>query len=185
MKSGTAYSIWKASGLKHYPTVLRTVKKLKNKRCVEEITDRMGGRGRLYTPTLFGELTYFILKGEPAQVTRTIALSSPRFQEMVNSKVQGIDEWAHYIARYMLLRIERKEPLNLHDFDDFVKEHVSTYIGEKLFDIDERRARNEILELTKVEWIRDFTIEETEREIQRSRKYIEELGKFKEKLMSK
>ena len=182
-KSGSAYSIRKVSGLKHYPTVLRSLKKLEKKRCVEVVIDRMEGRTtRIYAPTPLGKLTYFILRGESAQVTRTIALSSPLFQEMVNSKVQGIDEWAYYVARYMLFHLDEEKPPTL---DDVLKDIVSGSLKEDILNILDQKSRNEILQITKAEWIRKLAIEETEKEIRRSREYLEQLRILKETLTAK
>ena len=180
MKSGSAYSIRKVSGLKHYPTVLRSLKKLEKKGCVEALTELSGARTkRIYVPTLLGKLTHHILRRETAQVTKTIALSSPLFQAMVNAEVQGIDEWAYFIARYMLFHVDEEKPPNI---GDILKDIVSGSLGDDVVNIHDQRSRNKILQITKVEWIRKLAIEETESEIRRSKKYIEQLRILKEKL---
>jgi DNA-binding PadR family transcriptional regulator len=50
---GNAYVVWKASGLKHYPTVLKALKKLEKAQFVEVSTK--GRRGeKQFVPTMIG-----------------------------------------------------------------------------------------------------------------------------------
>lgn len=49
IERGNAYQIWKYSGLKHYPTVLRTLKKLEKKRLIR-VLDVRSARGEKHFP---------------------------------------------------------------------------------------------------------------------------------------
>lgn len=66
--------------------------------------------------------------------------------------------------------------------DDIVKNKISIYLGDDLLNIQDPKSRDEIFQLTKVEWIRELAIEETESEIRRCKKQFEELRKLKETL---
>jgi len=79
-KSGNAYGLWKTSGLKHYPTVLRTLKKLEGKRLVQALSES-GTRGeRIYSPTLVGILVSYVLHAEEKKLVEIVAKDSSLFR---------------------------------------------------------------------------------------------------------
>lgn len=183
VKSGNAYGLWKKSGLKHYPTVLRSLKKLEEKRLLQ-ILSESGTRGeRTYTPTSLGTLIHYALKDEKAQLIETVSRNSYMFQELVNSKViEDAYSWMYNIIRRMASDVVRGE---LRTIDYVVKEAISEYIGDTLLNIRDQENKNEIIKLSKVESVKELIIDEIEEEIGRCQKQVQELRKLKERLTAK
>ena len=179
VKSGNAYKIWKASGLKHYPTVLRTIKKLEEKRLVKTLSEN-GIRGeRIRAPTLFGTLLNYALKDDKDKLREIISLESPRFQEALKSKVID-DSWAYSIVLDMASDAMggRKRTI-----DEIMEETLSDVVSNELLNIiHDQEHKNRIVEFAKAQWIRELTIRYIEHETEWAKKYVQELRKLKGEL---
>jgi len=173
-KSGNAYSLWKASGLKHYPTVLRTLKKLEEKRLVQ-VSSEKGTRGeRIYIPTLEGTLVTYKVKGEEKRIVEMIEKNSRLFRELY--KIDKDDNWALWVLREIMLDFYgKKEP---RSFDAIIREEVEScvddYVLNRLYEDPEW-----ITKLSKVKWIKPIALKLIEDEINRSKMNIEALNKLK------
>jgi len=181
LKSGNAYNSWKASGLKHYPTVLRTLKKLEEKRLVQIVSEN-GIRGeRIYSPTLFGTLLHYALRDEKTRLVEIISQSSSLFQEMLESL--GTDfsqDYTYMIVREMVSDVAGGKSRTI---DNILEEYFSEAIDNDLINIDiDKKYRNEVIKFAKVEWLRKLTIKLIETEIQSYEKLTQELRKLKEML---
>jgi len=181
LKSGNAYNSWKASGLKHYPTVLRTLKKLEEKRLVQIVSEN-GIRGeRIYAPTLFGTLLHYALRDEKTRLVEIISQSSSLFQEMLESL--GTDfsqDYTYMIVREMVSDVAGGKSRTI---DNILEEYFSEAIDNDLINIDiDKKYRNEVIKFAKVEWLRKLTIKLIETEIQSYEKLTQELRKLKEML---
>lgn len=182
IKSGNAYNAWKASGLKHYPTVLRTLRKLEEKGLVEVLSEN-GIRGeRIYAQTLFGKLLHYALRDERAKLTEIISQNSTRFQGLLESKTID-DTWAYRIVVYMAVDVISNRSRKI---DDILKEAFSEIVtGEVMNIVYDKKHWNEIIRLTKDEWIKELTIERIEIELEWSKRFIQKLRQLKETLMEK
>lgn len=179
-KSGNAYGLWKRSGLKHYPTVLRTLKKLEEKRLVQVLSEKGTRDERIYAPTLLGTLVSYIAKGQEKRIVKMVAKNSSLFREV--SKIEKDDDWAFFSVQDILLDVYRKkEPRGI---DEAVKERVGEEIIGCVINIDES-AMEWILKFSKVKWIRQRAIRETESErtfLKQKMSDLEELAKKLEQL---
>jgi len=181
-RSGNAYSLWKASGLKHYPTALRTVKKLQEKQLVHITGEGMRGE-RIFAPTLFGTLMYYALRRDETQLIRTIALNSDLFQQMLDAEVmERTPVWAYDVVRQMASDVVRGKPRSI---DDIVRYQVSEGNSEDLLNLHNQRYKDRVTRLAKIEWVREQTLEDIEREMKWCQKQIQELRKLKNTLTEK
>ena len=183
LKSGNAYSSWKASGLKHYPTVLRTLKKLEEKRLVQVMSEN-GIRGeRIYAPTLFGTLLNSALKDEKTRLKEIISQNSTRFQQLLESlETDDSLNYTYMVVHEMVLDIVGGKSRTI---DDILNEYFDLVIVNEVTNIhlgEGEKHKNEVIKFAKVEWLRKLTIEIIEGEIESSEKLIKELGKLKEVL---
>lgn len=181
LKSGNAYNSWKASGLKHYPTVLRTLKKLEEKRLVQVMSEN-GIRGeRIYVPTLFGTLLHFALKDEITRLKEIISQNSTLFRELLESLGTGDSlHYAYMVVREMVSDVAGGKSRTI---DNILKEYFDLVIINEVTNIHlggGEKHKNEVIKLTKVEWLRKLTIEIIEAEIKSSEKLIQELKKLKQ-----
>ncbi|GEM_PF-3089654 len=179
VKGGNAYSLWKASALKHYPTVLRTLKKLEEKRLVEKLSES-GTRGeRIYAPTLFGTLVYYTHKEDENKLIEIVTQNSSRLQEMLTDKADEAKGWGYSIVRNMASDIVSGR---LRTIDEIVKETISGSIRDRLLNIQYQEDRDKLIKLTRVEWIKELAIQEIQSEIEWCKKQVQELSKIKEVL---
>jgi len=177
IESGNAYGLWKTSGLKHYPTVLRAVKKLKEKRLIKDLSES-GTRGeKIYIPTLFGTLLHYALRDEENRIAEIISQKSRLFKELLDSKIEQNSHFlSRIILRYMVYDVLKgKSPI----IDDLIKDIYLDFIRDNVSNIDDSKSKNELKKLSKVEWLRNFIIEDIEREINYNIKQNQELKKLK------
>ena len=184
-KSGNAYGLWKTSGLKHYPTVLRTLKKLEGKRLVQALSES-GTRGeRIYSPTLVGILVSYVFNREDKKIVEIVAKDSSLFREL--SKIKKNDDLAFYAVQDILLDVYRKkEPQNI---DDAIKKRLEDDIIDNILDYAFNRnekAMELILKFSKIKWMRERTVIEVESErisLKQAMKSLDELTKELERLV--
>jgi len=172
-KSGNAYSLWKASGLKHYPTVLRALKKLEEKRLVQVLSEK-GMRGeRTYTPTLVGTLITYKVKGEEKKIVEMVEKNSSLFRELY--KIDKDDNWALRVFSEIMMDFYRKiEP---RSFDAIIRKEVESWLDDYFLN---RLGEDPewITKLSKVKWIRPLALKLIEDEIDWLKTNIEELNKL-------
>lgn len=181
VKRGNAYGLWKASGLKHYPTVLRSVKKLKEKRLVQILSEN-GARGeRVFAPTLVGTLVSYIFNGEEKKIVEIVAENSSLFRELY--KIDKDDYWAFAVVQDIIVDVYRKE--EPRSFDEAVKDKVEGAIVDNVTDgvfNRDTRSMDWILKLPKVKWVREIAIEWIESERQRTKQMMNDLDELKKRL---
>lgn len=178
-KSGNAYRLWKTLGLKHYPTVLRTIKKLEEKRLVQVLSES-GKRGeRIYAPTLVGTLVSHIYNGEEKKIVEIVAENSSLYREL--TKIEKDVGWAFFAVRDILFDMYR-DRTEVRGIDEAVKSSVKDHLLDRLLNIDEEGAFEWIIKASKVKWIRQLAIRETENERVFLRRRIKELGNLAKKL---
>jgi hypothetical protein len=181
MKSGNAYSLWKESKLKHYPTVLRTLRKLKEKNLVE-ILSKDGVRGETtYGLTVQGSFLFYILRNEGQELLSFLSSNSRLFQELhgvlrvMTDSVLRTRAWMLSIVREVF-QIEGGKKISI---DEIVKEDVEGYVGHYILNIrNEPEARKELRMLSRVGWMKSLIIEETQRAIDSGKRDLEALTKF-------
>jgi hypothetical protein len=185
MESGNVYNIWKSSGLKHYPTALRVVKKLEQKKMAVMLSEN-GDRGeKIYSPTLLGILTYFSLKEDAAKLIETISGKSQSFRDMLNANLIPDSEvllWIASYARQIMYDLKDRREQNINDI---VRNNLSSHIGEDLFEIEKQDHKNELIHFAKLEWVKELILEEMEDIIREDTERIKRLHAFKKTLISK
>jgi len=179
-KSGNAYVLWKKSGLKHYPTVLRTLKKLQEKNLVEVLKES-GLRGeRIYAPTLRGTLVSYLFRSEEKKILEMVAKHSSLYRELY--KVDKDPTWAFLVAREVILAQKMRTRFS---FDEAVKDRVESAIIDSVTDEVFNRVKGEtdwIVELSKVKWVRDLAMRWIETERARVREAMTDLDKLERRL---
>jgi len=176
-KSGNAYGLWKRSGLKHYPTVLRTLKKLEEKRLTKVLRES-GVRGeRIYAPTVVGTLVFHIFNREEKKIVKIVAKNSGLFRELY--KIDKDDDRAFFAVQDIILDVyRRKKPRGI---GEAVEERVGEEIFGRILNIDERETEW-ILKFSKVKWVRERAIREIESERTRLRQRMNDLEELAKKL---
>lgn len=181
VKSGNAYSLWKASGLKHYPTVLRTLKKLEEKRLVQKLSES-GTRGeRMYTPTLLGTLVSHIFNGEKKKIIKIVAENSSLFREL--SKIEDVDYYAFRAVQEIVLDAYRKTAPR--GIDESFKNCIEWALRDTIVNPFDEGNPEWIMKVSKVKRVRQLAIRLIEEEIDWCKREIEELSKLKERLTAK
>lgn len=188
-KVGSAYSIQRNSQLKHYSTVLRALKKLEEKGCIEAKTEISGARGkRVYSPTMIGKVANYISKNEKKQIIELFKQNSNRFRAMVDAEVENIDDWVYDIATGLIwnLRANELERSKLKNINEILLDFVYDFFMERLLELDEENIQ-EIKEISKIKWIRQYGIKLMSEysdwqmeQSQMSKKLIAELRKFED-----
>lgn len=174
VKSGNAYVLWKASGLKHYPTVLRTLKKLTEKRLVQ-ILSESGTRGEtVYAPIPVGMLVSYVLNGKEKKIVEMVAKNSRLFRELY--KIEKDDYWAFVAVGDIMIDVyAKREP---RSFDEVVKHVVENEIVDCVTDGVFNRnieAMDWLLKLPKVKWVREIAIDWIKSERKRVRQMMNDL----------
>ena len=178
IKSGNAYGLWKTSGLKHYPTVLRTLKKLEEKRLAQVLSES-GTRGeRTYAPTLVGTLVSYIFNGEEEKIAKMVAKNSSLFREL--SKIEKADDLAFFAVQDIILDVYRKtEPRGI---DEAVKSRVEDHLVDRILNILDEGNPEWLIKVSKIKWIRQLAIRKIENERSFLKREIEELENLERKL---
>ncbi len=180
-KSGNAYVLWKRSGLKHYPTVLRTLKKLEGKRLVQVLSES-GTRGeRIYAPTLVGTLVSYVFNGEKKKIVKMVEKNSSLFRELY--KVDKEDYWAFRAVEDVILDVYRKE--KPRSFDEAIVGRVQGLIVDMIVEgvhNKNEKATEWIIKSSKIKWISELTIREIESERIRLRQAMNGLDELVRKL---
>ena len=181
LKRGNAYRVWKTSGLKHYPTVLRTLKKLEEKRLVEELSES-GVRGeRIYTPTITGTLVSHVFGGEEKKILKLVEENSRLFRELRRIDKEGY--WAFVAVKRIIFDVysDRK----LRSFDEVIRERIEQGLTDCALNPLEEGNPEWITEVSQVKWIRQLALKVIEREMDWFEMNTEELRKLKETLTAK
>ena len=181
MKNGNAYKTWKASGLKHYPTVLRTLKKLEEKRLVK-IFSESGTRGeRIYVPTLVGTLVSYIFNGQEKKIVKMVEENSSLFRELY--KIDREDSWAFLAVQDIIIDAYRTK--EFRSFDEAIENRVEGFVVDKMMDAVFNKiegAMDWILKISKIRWIREIVVRLVESEKTKTRQAIDDLDELSRKL---
>ena len=183
---GNAYSSWKASGLKHYPTVLRTLKKLEEKHLVKVSAENGIRNEKIYVPTLFGRLLHHALRDDKAKLTETLSQNSTLFHEL--SVCRGVNDSLFYANSIIYEMVSDVAGGKSRTINDILKEYFDLEISNELLNIvydSNREHWNKIIEISKVEWIKELAIDFIENEFEWCRKYVKKLEELRETLTVK
>lgn len=157
MRKGNAYAIWKMSGLKHYPTVLRALKNLKRKGYV--LTEaKVGVRNKtIYSPTFGGTIVLELLQRNYAKLAEIIAHKSSKFREIMNVGVQ-----ARFIAINMarkIVQMARTEGEEVYErgLDRILRSALFDAFVDDIYNISDANVE-EILKVKKINWAKDVVL---------------------------
>jgi hypothetical protein len=175
IKSGNTYAVWKASGLKHYPTVLRILKKIKRKKLVKAL-DKKGVRGeKIYVSTLAAALLLHMVKKETKKLCEVISNHSNLFQEL-SSNVDKPEPWAVSVAGRIIADTFMGKESN--DVNAVTRDEVKDSLGALVLELDDENTVKKLQKLSEVKWIRDFMINAVKNAILQNEKIVRELKKF-------
>lgn len=181
-KRGNAYGIWKLSGLKHYPTVLRALKKLEEQR-LAQVVSVSGKRGeKVYVPTLGGVLISYVLNRDENKIVEMVTKNSSKFRELY--KIEKDDHWAFSAVRNMIADVyAKKEPRSFDEaIEDVVADAIVDTVTDGVFNRN-KEAMDWLLKLPKVKWVREMAVNWIENEQKRVRKMMNDLDELKEGLI--
>jgi predicted transcriptional regulator len=159
------YEIWKESGLKHYPTVLRNLKKLQLKG-LSRVTHLKTGRARnIYTSSFLGTLTPAMIEQDRERLLIQMSKQSTKFEDLLKLKIEN-DEKYHLGMRIIRELFRKRNTKDSEDIDKLVKDQTEDYIAECTLEITNQRhdekELSEILgvlkELTTIQWIKKLVI---------------------------
>lgn len=178
-RNGNAYGLWKASKLKHYPTVLRTLRKLDEKNLVEILSKDGIRRETTYAPTVQGSFVFYILRNEEEELFHFLMENSRLFEEF--HEVQKDRTWISAIVRESFWVEGRKKT----SIDELLRSVVHMTVGDYLCNICfDQKARKELGEFWKVSWIRPIIIESIEHEIDVDKRELKALTELKREFTS-
>lgn len=157
--SENAYNVWKKSGLKHYPTVLRSLRKLQKGGFVTA-TRTVGMRStRQYELTLVGAISCHLLKKDKKLLYTILMENSRKFRDLVNYKFRDVDTIAgHAINVFMHFALSGREDLKRTTLDQLIKDEFDDKINEDLMDIHAHDSKTDLMEIVKIPWIRELTV---------------------------
>lgn len=178
MKNGNAYAIWKTSGLKHYPTVLRVLKKLYEKRLIRTLGQKGSRDETIYVSSLAATLLLYIIKNETKKLHQEIADNSGLFRELV--AVENSDAWSFSVAREIIKSAVTAEKQG--DIDDIVRDKVEELLDESLLNISYGDYEQRIMKLAKVKAFRRLILEAAKRQIAENEQHINEMKKLQKRL---
>jgi DNA-binding PadR family transcriptional regulator len=173
-KNGNAYGLWKASKLKHYPTVLRTLRKLHEKNLVEILSKDGVRRETTYAPTIQGSFVFYILRNEEEELLDFLLENSRLFKEF--HEVQKDENWTCSIVRESFW-VEGRKKVSI---DGLLISIVNLTVHDCLSNICfDQKARKELREFWKVSWIRPIIIESIEHVIDIDKRELKALTELK------
>lgn len=177
IKSGNAYSLWKKSKLKHYPTVLRTLRKLHEKNFVE-ILSKDGQHGETtYVSTIRGSFIFYILRNEEQELLTFISSNSRLFHEFYEVKP---DKTSIYAIIREFSWSEKSEKVSI---DELVKRVVEIHVGDRINNVSyDPEARKDLRTLSRIGWIKSLIIKETQFAIDSRKRDLEALTKFEKEM---
>jgi Fe2+ or Zn2+ uptake regulation protein len=177
---GNVYQIWQSSGMKHYPTVLRIMKKLEEKRLVEA-TEQSGTRGeKIYSSTVGGVLIHHIFSGNENEILKIMAEESMLYQEL--RKMEESEYHAVRAAKKIILNQQKGKRTT---FDEAIRESVEDYIMDTLLDDAlnlNRKIISTFVEKSKVGWVKEVIIQAIEEEKSRAKAELKLLDDLEKKL---
>jgi hypothetical protein len=178
MKSSNAYAIWKTSGLKHYPTVLRLLKKLHEKRLIQ-VRDQKGIRGEtIYASTLAAVFLLYSVKEESKKLNQVIANNSDFFRELAT--VEKGEWWALSVAREIIE--DAVTAKKQRDINEVLRDKVEEMLQDTILNISYNNNAQRIARLARIKWIRDLIIAVAEGQMEESKQHINELEELQKRL---
>lgn len=177
-KRGNIYSLWKVSRLKHYPTVLRAVKKLGEKGLVQVSNERGTRDEKIYVPTLVGTLVFYVLNGQEKKIVDIVKKNSSLFRYLF--KIDKDKYWA-FRAVHEIITHEFAESRSI---DEAIKFHLGWALSDAVLNIHEEGRSEWIAKVSKVKWIKELAIREIKDERSDLKRRIKELEKLERKLVN-
>jgi len=177
IERGNAYQIWKNSGLKHYPTVLRTLKKLEKKRLVRALDVKSTRGGKAFSSTVQGTLVFYISSGVERKIVELAMRESSLLRELY--KTEKDDDLVFAAAREVIL--ESCKEGRPYSFDNAIQHTIMWSIIDNLNDGIWNRIPEGLEWLTKMSnigWIRDLIFEYIKKERQSIAKATKSLDAF-------
>lgn len=186
---GSTYVVWKSSGLKHYPTVLRSLKKLQKKGLVT-VSDVRGERGeRFYAPTLLGRLVAVHFRQDKKELVALMAEKSASFKELLNGKIEDdtIYDWTTRGILELTKDPRKDDPGSLNRaLENAVEDTISEYTTEILNCRESEKELSEILNMLKrlsaVRWVNNLIISYLNDWLDRSKKDQQNFERFMHEL---
>lgn len=159
------YDIWKESGLKHYPTVLRNLKRLQLKGFLKVAHLKTGRVRNIYEPSSLGTLVPTMIDQDPERLLIQISKQSTKFADLLKLKIEN-DTKYHLGTQIFRELVKKRNTKDYEDIDKLLKDLIEDYVGEVTVDIDNERhdekKLSEILELLKelttLQWIKEIVI---------------------------
>ncbi len=165
LNKANTYNIWKNSKLKHYPTVLRSLKKLQVKGLVKALKES-GERGeRFFAPTLLGTLVPALVDQNQKRLIDAMSDKSSKFKELVDNRIKEdyLYLWAIDTIRHLSTDSERKTPENFNKvLENEVYDELGGIIADLLNYRDDEQKMFELIKflrnLANVKWVKNLIL---------------------------
>lgn len=167
MERANAYAIWQKSGLKHYPTVLRALKKLQLKGQIDVMEVGKSRGNRLFALSLKGNIVLASEEGVE-RVMQILSAKSLRLKSLTESSSVDCKEIVSYIS-YELIKdilIEKPKKINI---DAMVEDEVYGFFQSVLVEMTNYRMPSyeknlqksieDIKRWAKIGWLREFILD--------------------------
>ncbi len=187
------YELWKGlRDLGHYSTVLRALRRLKNKRLANILPSSTTERNtKVYTSTLLGILICTLYKGGWKAVAEFLAETSVRFRECVQAH-RPFDPYYYWrMAREVTEKLlsfpkfRNIEPDLEKIVTECEKENLVAWVVEDFYDPLARTTLfQELKKLSYVGWIRSIIMPEIDGFIENEKTLLQTLVNFKRDLLT-
>lgn len=126
---GNTYQIWKQSCLLNYPTVLRAIKKLVDRKMVR-ILDRSNNRGEVvYTSTLQGTLLFYLFNNDKENAILLAKNESALFKTLKGSKIELTVLFAA-ASKFILESQENDDASFKKSLEEAIVDRIGDYVFE-------------------------------------------------------
>jgi len=183
MGEGNAYVVWKKTGLKHYPTVLRSTKRLSKKELIKVSSKKGVREGRTYKLTLKGELVSYILNGDQKKILQTVMNNSRLYLEL--SRVDQDNSWLYLAVNKLLGAFKEIYGEEEQNLDAIIKDGVEGYLLDRIMNPHIDSYLDEIKEIAIVKWVKQSAVNLIYSEISRYERNIHALKILEEDLERK
>ena len=184
-----AYEIWKLSDYKHYPTILRAIKKLKNKGFVDESVQEVFKNATYYTINLGGELFYYFISENYDNAFNLLKKDSEKFKIFYDefcAVIGGTYTLFNIFERIILLTIKNEKCNIEQEIEKLAEGIIAGYLNDLVNALvyDEITYENDILQSIvkiskKYKWIYDLNMKGIESSQDWSRNMYEAYTKIR------
>jgi DNA-binding MarR family transcriptional regulator len=177
-----AYNIWKDSGLKHYPTVLRTLKKMQKRHLLNSRENEGTRKTVEYNLTLRGLICWLIFVKDKHALFDILETECSRFHALVDNNLNGIDTIAsQLIGSYLYYSSQEKNRTDF-TFNQIIEDDFNDKINDDLLTLSRKDSQDELIEFSKIPWVKEAIIRVLKANVDWTNQLLIDWGKLKKTL---